>query len=838
MPGKVTAPHTSYKLIGKNYTTPDLMAKVTGRSKYAEDYRADGMLFAKLLLSPMPHARVRSIDASEALRMPGVAAILTAGDLPVVAPPVRGVAAREEEGPASKNNAPKGTPLKPELALTNEPVYQGEPILAVAAVDEVTAANAIEKIRLDLEALPFCVDPIESLRPGGANARLEGNVFFGAEVRNFKWTDQDWKEIEAGRLPLRDAPDSWQYGDLEAGFKAADYILDETVVHQSTSHQALESRSSMAYWQNGKVYLHGSAQSLAHVSQSVGNWLGVDRSKLVLISEYCGGGFGGKNPETAQHMAIPALLSKKTGRPVMMRISREEDHGIGRARPGLHLRARIGFRKDGRITAMDVFLVQDGGPYTRAGDYSTCAVVASANYTPLSMRFRGTAVLTNTPPRGPQRGPGGEQAILMFEPLISKAARHLGVDQVEIRKINAPETGSAFGPPGPRGARAKLTSAFAREALDRGAELFNWEERKKRSGERRGAKVTGVGVGLSNFTAGTIGFDGLMTIQPDGKLYIRQGIGNLGTFSVHDTARVAAEVLDMPWEKCEVIWGDTGKHVPWSSRQGGSQTTHANSRANHAAAMDAKRKFQEIAAMQFGGKPEDYEVARERVFRKGNPGSGLSFAQAAKKAIELGGKYDGHELPADINPMTKNSATAIAGSGLMGVAKDNYGRNGATQAYVAGFAEVEVDVETGVTKILDYVAVADVGTVLHPHGVEGQLHGGAVMGIGHAMSQKWVYDQRYGLPLAKRFHFTKPPTILDIPEQMSYDTVNIPDPQTPVGAKGVGEAAVGAGAAAVRCALAAAIGDDLLRRTPVTPDMILSSLEAGKRVDAGLATHV
>ena len=187
----------AYKLIGHNYQTPDLIAKVTGRSKYAEDYHVDGMLFTKLLLSPMPHARVRHIDASEALKMPGVHAILTADELPVVAPPTRGAAAAEEEGPASKGG--RGAPIKAEMGLTNEPVFHGEPILAVAAVDELTAAEAIERIKVDLEPLPFCVDPLQSLRPGGTNARLEGNVYYGTVAKTLKWTQEDWKEVEAGR---------------------------------------------------------------------------------------------------------------------------------------------------------------------------------------------------------------------------------------------------------------------------------------------------------------------------------------------------------------------------------------------------------------------------------------------------------------------------------------------------------------------------------------------------------------------------------------------------------------------------------------------------------------
>src|SRR5882724_4909227 len=207
------------KLVGQNYTPLDIVAKVTGRAKYAEDYRADGMLFVKLLLSPMPHARVRKIDASEALKLPGVHAILTADELIDAAPPTRGVAAAEEEGPDSKGG--RGYPIKPEMGLTNEPVFQGEPILAVAAVDEATAAEAIERIKLDLEPLPFCVDPLQSLRPGGPNARTQGNVYYGTVAKTLKWTAEDWKEVEAGRLPMREAPDMWHVGDVEGGFKDA-----------------------------------------------------------------------------------------------------------------------------------------------------------------------------------------------------------------------------------------------------------------------------------------------------------------------------------------------------------------------------------------------------------------------------------------------------------------------------------------------------------------------------------------------------------------------------------------------------------------------------------------
>ncbi len=813
-----------HTLVGSNYTTPDLVAKVTGRAKYAEDYRADGMLFCKLLVSPMPHARVRRIDASAARAMPGLKAILTADDLP-------------DLGGA-------------ERALTNEPLYVGEPILAVAAVNELTATEAIEKIDVDLEPLPFVVDPLESLRPNSPNARLEGNVWMpppqgaapqgGAprpEIKTIKWTDEDFAEEADGRLPTGQAAEEWAYGDLDAGFTDAALVLDETFVVQSTSHQPLETRSAMAYWRNGKLYLHGSTQSIVRTVDPLARWVGVDPSQIVIISEYTGGGFGSKG-SGAVSMAIPALLSKKAGAPVMMRISREDEHYIGRARTGMTGRAKIGFRKDGRILALDLFIVQDNGPYGPMGDHRSAGNAASLIWQPLAMRWRAVNVLTNTCPRTQQRSPGAMQANGIIDPVVTKAAKQLGIDQVEMRKINAPEGKALYGPPGPTGQRRHVTSAFVKAALDRGAELFNWNARKARAGQRRGSKVRGVGVAVGPHGSGSIGYDGLMTLRPDGKLYVQSGIGNLGTHSVIDVARVAADVLAMPWEKVEVIWGDTSKGLPWSCMSVGSQTTHAMTRANHAGAMDAKRKLQEIAARDLGGSPDDYELGHERVSRTGTPSRGLSYAQAAKRAIELGGKYDGHELPDDIHAFTKGAARPLAGLGLMGVAKDNYPRDGDTYSFVIGFAEVEVDVETGHTRLVDYLGVADVGTVIHPRSLGGQIHGGSCLGIAHALTQKWVYDQHWGTPLARRFHYNKPLTILDIPSELKWDALGIPDPETPVGARGVGEPPVGAGFGSVLNAIADAVGVDVFRRAPVTPDIILMALEHGKRMHEPLTAHV
>ena len=284
------------KLVGQNYSTPDLRAKVTGRAKYAEDFRAPGMLFARLLLSPYP-ARARQ----EHRRERGARHARRESD-----PDGRRCARCRRIRSTTHGQVIKANP-KSEKALTNEPLYQGEPVLAVAAVDELTAAEAIEKIEIQWEPLPFSVDPVASLLPGAMNPRVEGNVWIrptadagpaaaaSRSVQDLKWTRGGGRGVQGG--PSADGQGHRSrvvVGDVEAGFKKASLILDETFVTPNTSHQCLESRTSMAYWQNGKLYIHLSTQSVVQTVMSVVRWLDLKPENVVLVSEYCGGGYGSK----------------------------------------------------------------------------------------------------------------------------------------------------------------------------------------------------------------------------------------------------------------------------------------------------------------------------------------------------------------------------------------------------------------------------------------------------------------------------------------------------------------------------------------------------------------
>jgi xanthine dehydrogenase molybdenum-binding subunit len=784
----------AHKHLGQDFLPHDVIAKITGEAKYAEDFRAEGMVFARLLASPYPHARVRSMDISEAEKVPGYVGILTADEV--------------------KN------PPAPEIQLlTNEPGYVGAPVLLLAAESETAAQDALEKIRIDWEPLPFHVDPLASLHPDKPNARTDGNVgASGVDFQTLKWTADDFDKAAPGRMAMGKAAQEWTYGDIDAGFSQAKLVLEETFVHASNSHHSMEPRTAMAYWQNGKCHVHVSSQSQSFIHPTLAGMIGIPPTDLVLIAEYCGGGFGSKGGAYALQ-ALPALLSKKINRPVMMRISRAEEYYHGSARLGFQGQVKLGFAEDGALLAADIYIVQENGAYNSFWDFRNAADGLSMLYQPAAMRWRGVPVHANSPLRSAQRGPGYNQISHIMEPIIDKAARELKLDRLAIRMRNAPDMHSPVG-----AQRTPVSSCYLKDALTRGAEIFNWTEKLALNGRREGSKVTAVAVGQAFHPAGFAGFDGLVRILPSGKVHIHNGVGNLGTFSHSSTSRIAAEVLKVDWTDCIIERGDSRRHLPWNIGQFGSNTNFTMARTNYVAALDAVNKLKEIAANRFGGVPDNYDIDGKRVFRKGSPGAGMTYGQAAQRAIELGGKFDGHELPTDINPMTAQSATAIAGTGLVGVAKDNLPMTGSPSAYAAAFIQIELDLETAKWTIIDYVGVADCGTVIHPAGLETQIKSGAVQGFGVACLERIVYDPQNGLPASVNLYQAKPPTYGDIAMRFHTAGVDKPDPSSPLGTKGIGEPLLGCAGAALLCALSEAVGGHAFNRIPIMPDMILNHL--------------
>jgi len=448
------------------------------------------------------------------------------------------------------------------------------------------------------------------------------------------------------------------------------------------------------------------------------------------------------------------------------------------------------------------------------------------------MRYRGISVYTNTTPRGAQRGPGQNEMAAVLAPMTDKIAAEVGVDRVAFRRLNALRSDGFQG-----GSQGPVTSSFIAEALDQGRLAFDWDTREAQSKDLGSGKKRGLGVGIGYHGAGGRGYDGLLKMGTDGTLHIHSGVGNLGTYSYAANCRAAAEAMQIPWENCEIHRGRTDRHLPHSSGQGGSNTVFTHGRAMWVAAEDMMTKMKEIAAMDLGGSPEDYEIGGERVFNSSDPSQGLTYAQTAQRAIELGGKFDGQEYPDDINPITQLATQGLAGTGLIGVAKDNIPGQGQPPGNIVGFCEIELDTDTGKIGIVDYAAVADCGTVVHPKNFDNSMRGGMVWGVGLTNLERHVYDPQNGLPANTGLYQNKPPTNMDVPVDTIQQAVNIPDPQSPIGARGIGEPTQGAMAAALASAIRDALDGHMFNTAPTTTDMIIDHLAGNEYSTKSLKTN-
>ena len=798
----------AYMHIGKDFTPPDVPGKVTGRIKYAEDYTREGMVYARLLTSPIPHARVIDIDASEALAMEGVLGMLTADDV-------------------YPDGEPQSTGLK---MLTNEPTLVGEPILAVAAVDEKTAESAISRISVTFERLPFVLDPLDSLQPNGADAYNGGNTFvFRQGFAVEKWTSDQVASLRAGNEPTAEPQQTVEYGDLETAFGESSYVYEGTFTNAGYPHMSMEPRSALAYWEDGKLYLHGGSQSLTAFADGIAGVIGVPKEDLVFVNAATGGGFGQRaRAGSIPIYGVPAKLSQKINRPVMMRITREEEFTIGGARQGLTGWIKVGFKPDGVMAACDLWIVSDNGGKGGGADAYSAADCISVLYQADAVRFRGTAIGTNTAHRGAQRGPGQNQIAPIISPILDAAADELGVSRFDIRKINTPMTGDVGGPQ-----RTPFTSAYMPETLDLAAEKFGWEERQSRRRRTNGSKVIGLGIGQGYHNAGRSGMDGIVMMGPDGRLKVHNGVGNLGTYSYASTSRAAAEVLKMPWERVDIVTGRTDLHLPITSPQDGSNSIFTNTRTFYGAAQDMLAKMKEIASGDLGGTPEDYDISNERVHQIADESVGMTFGQVAARALELGGKYTGSsDLPEELAEWTQISVSRLAGTAFMGVFHDPR-HEGNPPGFTVSCVEIELDTETGKYEILDLINVADSGTIMHPKGMENQLVGGAVWGIGLSGYERHLYDPQNGMPASTGYWQSKVPTFLDTPVKIQTGWVDLPDPENPVGARGVGEPAQGSVSAALTAAISDALGGHIFGASPITADMIINHV-AGTSEDSKL----
>jgi len=798
--------------VGEDFVPPDARPKVTGAAKYADDYLFDDLLHAKTVKSPYAHAEVVSIDASAAESMSGVEAVITYEDVP-------------DNGVG-------------EPALDGEPKVFGYPVAAVAATDEYTAAAAVEAIDVEYRVLDHVIDPVETLKPDGPNARLDGNAPTGeaggesAEGQGggtsatdvVKWGNADFST----RFPENpgDYTIKWSWGDVESGFEKADAVVEDTVETQPIPTNPMEPRSTVAHWEgSGKVTVWGSSQSISLTHTGLAGYLGVAPPDLHFICNYCGGGFGSKGTWYAA-MGVPAFLSKEVNRPVKLRGTRKEEFHWGNGRTSEVFKFRIGATEDGTITALDVQAISNAGAYGSDALSGASASLdsLSAVWQPETMRARAVGVFTNTPKRWPMRGPGENQAGLAISQVIDQLADELGVDPLELRRSNTATKGSPVG-----ANRAPLTSANLDQAYDMAAEAIGYDDLRGQSGSRDGSTVRGVGIGAADHASGYVGFDGLVVIHTDGTVEVRQGAGNLGTESYAAVARMVAETMDVPWDQVEVNWGDSAKSS-FTLGQFSSNTTFTTGLANVRAAETAVQYLKELGAREFGGDPEDFEVADGRVT---DGASEMTLGAAAQAAVDAGGKYSGEEVPEkyqeSLVPLTLGAAAGVTGQALVAFGKTTgEDLEGTVRSQAGAIAEVSVDVETGKVSVENIANYCDSGRVVHPESHSAQIEGATVQGVGYALSEHYLHDEDTGIPLNTDFYKNKPPSIYDYSANPpKVGGVGEPDPFGPHGAKGVGEPPYGSAAAAVASAVGDALGTTF-ETFPITPSAVLEKIENGE----------
>ena len=593
------------------------------------------MLFAKLLLSPLPHARIRRIDTSAALAMPGVLAIITGEDVPKPQQPMQ-----LGEAAAQRANT------LPEVALASASrCIRASRSLAVAAIDEVTAADAIEKIKVEYEPLPWVVDPIVTLRPGGPNPRAEGNVWRPPQVTTFKISEAS-RRPSSTRAACRCSKTRRSGGRSATSMRASRTpisILDETLVHQSTGHQPMEPRTAMAYWQNGKLYLHGSTQSVARTVANVAQWVDIPQDQVVVISEYTRRRIRRQDSRRADDGDSRAAVEED-------RPSGDDAHQRAKKRTtsAARVRAFICARRSASArtaasSAMDLCAIGDCGPYCESGRRRHARDRTRRRST--IPKASGSAASACSPTRrracrSARRAASRPSA--MLEPMISKAARQLGVDQVEIRKINAPVTGIAIrtasagaagrgaaaarrrrcsGPPPRLGAGSRSSRArHLREALDQGAaalQLGRAQVRATASGAARRSRASAwvsapTRPDRSRWMACSSSASDGKALRAPGHRQPRHRVG------AWTRARIVAEELGIPVGADRSRLGQYRRST-WRGalrRRAARRFTRTRARISRRR-RTSRRSCRRLRRVELGGRPESYTVANERVSSRG-----------------------------------------------------------------------------------------------------------------------------------------------------------------------------------------------------------------------------
>jgi 4-hydroxybenzoyl-CoA reductase subunit alpha len=784
----VTKEKEEYVYVGKGVPRVDGYKKVTGKAVYTVDVDLPGMLHGKILRSPVPHALIKSIDTSRAEALPGVKAVITGKD-------TQGIRFGFVETPHMPADMP---PLAEDKVR-----YVGEAVAAVAATSERIAVKALDLIEVEYKPLPAVFHPEKAMEPEAPKIHdiipATGPSFWQQWGVERESTPQKVERNICSEIHV-------EIGDIEEGFAKADYIREDRFETNVTAHGALEPHGVVARYTRDKLDVWLSHMGPYMKRYWLARTMGLPDSKVRVHHAYIGGAFGGKI-DLFDYEFIASYLSKITGRPVRIVLTRKEVFQSTRLRHPMVFYVKTGVKRNGKITALDVTAIDDTGAYRGTGP--VVVYLAHAFSIPLyripNVNYKGYAVYTNNPVRVAMRGHGAPQARFAMEQQLDMIAEDIGMSPIDIRLINVREQGEVL----PNG--DILNSCGLRECIERSAERSDF---MKKYGKNRG-KGRGIGIGLTSMFSGAqfypFGATGVVLLHDDGSATIFSGAVEFGQGSDTMMCQIVAEELGIDIGKVSILSADS-ELCPIALDNWLSGGTFVNGRAVQLAARNAKEQLLSYASQILGVSKEELDVRDGEIFSVKDPSKKISHEGVIKYAIH---KSRGKQI------VGVGHATPVEGAYWYPSLRTGKGKFTGAYSFSASVAEVEVDMDTGVVRVLKIINAHDCGYPINPILVEGQAEGQGYMGMAQVLMENIV--EHDGVILNSDFLEYKMPTALDIPEM---ETIHIEtrDPNGPFGGKEVGEGVIAGVVAAIANAIYDATGVRF-HTLPITPDVILKGLK-------------
>ena len=757
-----------YSVIGKRIPRIDGRAKVTGQAKYAADYDMPGMLFCKIVRSPHAHARILNIDTSAAERLPGVKGVLTGKDF----------------NGWSWGWMPKTREEEP--LVTERVRYLGEAVAAVAAVDEDTAEEAAQLVRVEYEELPGVFDPEEAMKEGAPQLydHVEGNISWDFHM---------------------------DFGDVEKGFREADLVREDRFETGRVITGYLEPPAAVALYDSSGITLWGAKQSPYFVYRHMADCFKLPLNKVRIIQAFVGGGFGGTKNDSLAGDFCAALFSKRTGKPVKFVYTMEEVLMTCRRRHNMIVNNKMGMKKDGTITAMHSRVIADGGAHTAIGPLTMylTGCMSTLPYKLPNFKHDAYRIYTNNPIGAAMRGHGVTHTRFAAEIQMEMMAEELGIDPVAVRLKNA------ITAPHETVNKVTVKSCGLVEGIQTIADRPAWKERDKHKGTD-GPIAHGVGISATSYLGGARqrghqSCAAVVRLCEDGSVDYLTGATDCGQGSDTVLVQIIAEELGLRVEDVDIKRVDTA-HTPCDAGSYGSRVTVLAGKAAQKAARDVRDQLAVIAAKKWEVSPEDILFRDGKVSAKGSPDLSMPFDKLTKIAC-----YSG-------------SGAVIIGKGYSDYGIEildfdkGIGNAGTSYSFTSQLTEVDVDTETGFIKCTDMVLAHDCGRPLNPINVEAQNQGAAVQGLGQTLYEEFRMDR--GRTLNPTLVDYKMPLAPDIPNIEVIDILT-DDPDGPYGAKEASEGAIVSAPPSIVSAVHHATGI-WFKEQPLTPEKVVMALRKAK----------